>query len=118
MERTHVVYRCYDADGALLYVGFTGNLRERRRIHKARFGWWADVAQVTSTRPTTKTAAIRYERMTIRAEQPTINVSHKADHHGTVARYLARCRCRLCVVAHNDYNSSRRRIAAERRRAS
>jgi len=80
MDRTHVVYRCLDVSGALIYVGYTSNLRKRCINHKCRMGWWTDVAQVTATRPTTRAAAIRYERMTIRTEQPTVNTLHKANH--------------------------------------
>src|SRR5689334_4934448 len=32
-ERTHYVYRAYDADGLLLYVGCTGNPTMRYRAH-------------------------------------------------------------------------------------
>lgn len=40
----HYVYRFHDSEGALLYVGSTGNLWYRIGQHAAEREWWPDVA--------------------------------------------------------------------------
>lgn len=35
MNRPHFLYRCYDADGLLLYIGLTVNPRKRMQVHMA-----------------------------------------------------------------------------------
>lgn len=40
----HYVYRFYDSEGTLLYVGSTGNLWYRIGQHAADRGWWPHVA--------------------------------------------------------------------------
>jgi hypothetical protein len=82
-DRTHVVYRCYNADGVLLYIGQTGDLPNRRSGHKCGSSWWPEVAEFKITRPMTRDAALRYEREAIRAERPEYNII------GTYKRALA-----------------------------
>lgn len=38
------IYRLYDSDGALLYVGITWNPWVRWRVHKKEKLWWGEVA--------------------------------------------------------------------------
>jgi hypothetical protein len=40
----HYVYRFYDSQGVLLYIGSTGNLWHRIGRHAAEREWWAEVA--------------------------------------------------------------------------
>ncbi len=77
-ERTHVIYRCFDNHGRLLYVGQTSNLANRRSGLKL-CAWWPDVAAVVATRPTTAKAALRYERIAIANENPRHNIHHRAN---------------------------------------
>lgn len=94
--RTHFVYEAYDADGLLLYVGCTGNPRERYRAHMtgngdAR-GWFNPF--VTNWRvsgPYPKDVAFRLERARIDAGQPIWNarsVENRQDRR-LIADYLA-----------------------------
>jgi predicted GIY-YIG superfamily endonuclease len=41
------LYRLFDQDGELLYVGISGRWVRRLASHAARQGWWDDVASVT-----------------------------------------------------------------------
>lgn len=41
------LYRCFDRDGQLLYVGVTDNVERRKREHAKDKFWWHDVARVT-----------------------------------------------------------------------
>lgn len=71
-ERTHYVYRCYDASGALLYVGCTKDPAARRTAHRHSLAssWFADVARVKLCGPYPKDVAFRIERETQIAEGP------------------------------------------------
>lgn len=41
---SHFVYHCYDADDVVLYVGCTGNPKQRELGHRNASPWWSDVA--------------------------------------------------------------------------
>lgn len=80
----HYLYRCYDADGLLLYIGCTTNPARRLVQHKksgnitslrlARFiASYVVDADVYPTRDAGRTA----EKAAIRAEQPLLNVQHR-----------------------------------------
>lgn len=76
--RIHVTYRLYGTDSSLLYVGFTSNVPERFKDHRASKSWWREVArarlQVHQSRATAKEAEIE----AIRTERPRYNVCHRA----------------------------------------
>ena len=40
----YTVYRLYDAERNLLYVGMTSNLKRRLQHHSSQREWWPDVA--------------------------------------------------------------------------
>lgn len=40
MTETASVYRCYDTDGVLLYVGCSTNLTNRMRVHRCKSPWF------------------------------------------------------------------------------
>ena len=40
------VYRCFDAEGTLLYIGATTNLRRRINAHRSSTPWWSEVHEV------------------------------------------------------------------------
>lgn len=67
------VYRCFDADGALLYIGRTMHPAKRESLHKNRTPWWSDVARVTYEWCDSTAAARVAEREAIGAEAPRYN---------------------------------------------
>lgn len=71
------VYRVYDRDGALLYVGATVNVFKRMREHKRYARWWplADEASVTTYED--RTMARHVEAVAIRDERPRFNVTRE-----------------------------------------
>lgn len=68
-----VLYRMYDADGALLYVGITNNMRRRWIAHK-RDKWWIDeVDDVVTEHYESRHEASIAEQKAIRSERPRHN---------------------------------------------
>lgn len=82
-----IVYRAFDADGALLYIGMTSDLTSRLKNHRSTKPWWDAVARVESSAPMHWATATANERDAIRAEQPKYNVAAK---YGMEAHEIAR----------------------------
>lgn len=72
-ECRQVLYRFYDGDGALLYVGITGHLPTRLEQHRREKPWWDSVATVTTESFADRSSVELAERAAIRAEQPLHN---------------------------------------------
>lgn len=64
--RGPVVYRLFDADDELLYVGFTANAAQRMRGHSSEKQWWPDVARASFERFDTEVSALKAEAKAIR----------------------------------------------------
>jgi predicted GIY-YIG superfamily endonuclease len=71
--RPTVVYRCYDAEGTLLYVGLSNNLVGRIAKHKRR-DWWPDVASLETVEYPDRESAQYAERDAIHHEKPVHNL--------------------------------------------
>lgn len=67
------VYRHYDADGCLLYVGITKNLGDRFRWHRARSPWANEVCHTRICWFASKLKAQKEERRAIKEERPREN---------------------------------------------
>lgn len=74
----NVLYRIFDSDGQLLYVGATTNPGVRFTQHAAGQPWWDDAANITLERFDTYEALIEEERQAIEAEDPRYN-THGMD---------------------------------------
>lgn len=70
-----VVYRCFDTDGHLLYIGSSVNVANRYSYHRWEKNWWADVARTEEQRFPSLPAARVAERKAIEAERPLHNHS-------------------------------------------
>lgn len=84
----HTLYRFFDADGQLLYIGKTTNVRARFRAHADK-EWWGDVADSSLEHYATADAVAAAEVAAIRAEAPRHNVAHNES---VTSRELARQR--------------------------
>lgn len=74
-EPVLTIYRLYDADGCLLYVGCTSKTLEVRfRGHQRVKKWWPEVARVEQEQVTGWAAAHEVEFEAIRTEEPLYNV--------------------------------------------
>lgn len=70
------LYRFYDADDDLLYVGITENLSVRFASHKATKPWWPDVVRHSVEWRETRAEAEDAEKAAMIAERPKWNVAN------------------------------------------
>lgn len=89
-ERT-ALYRLYDADGCLLYIGITQDPARRFTDHASK-PWWPAVAQREVTWHSTHSAARAAEVESIKIEMPKHNVSDTAAELPSVPAQRARVR--------------------------
>lgn len=79
--RTHppyptALYRYFDADDQLLYIGITGDLAVREVSHIRDSSWMEFAARSTIERYPTRRDALDAERDAIETERPLFNVTH------------------------------------------
>lgn len=70
-----VLYRLFDADDRLLYIGITCNTAQRWESHRGSKPWWHLVARKELTAYPDRSAALTAERAAIRAEAPLHNIT-------------------------------------------
>lgn len=68
------LYRFFNADGVLLYVGITGVGGSRWGQHAAEKAWWCEVAHTTTEHFATREEAAAAELAAIKAELPRHNI--------------------------------------------
>jgi hypothetical protein len=89
----HAVYRCIDAQGAVIYAGLSNNPRRRVYEHKCRADWAPQIDRVDVEWFDSREAAMAAERKAIMDDQPPQNRalpsgSRPVSNHA-VARILA-----------------------------
>lgn len=74
-ERDHWVYRAWDADGRLLYIGCTKNLKQRRAAHATGTDsdWYPFATRFRAYGPYTYETARAIERQAIETEESYFN---------------------------------------------
>lgn len=81
-EQPYRLYRWFDADGVLLYIGITNDLATREQQHWSNSWWtlWADRVEADPEfRSWTKSEAMVVERRAIDAERPVFNRSAEGE---------------------------------------
>lgn len=78
----HHVYRLFDRDGELLYIGATSNIGSRLNDYRRNCVWWHRVGFVDSDEYPTRAEAFAAEAAAIREHQPELNTQSK---RGTAA---------------------------------
>jgi predicted GIY-YIG superfamily endonuclease len=68
------VYRLFDADDRLLYVGCSGDLNKRLRDHRCKTDWFPAVARTTVEAFPTREEALAAELEAIHSEAPAHNM--------------------------------------------
>lgn len=82
------VYRYYDRNNLLLYVGITSRGIARNFEHNATKAWWQFVDQQRVDHYSTRDAARAAERQLIRQYRPPFNVQHNPTHMQDSEAYL------------------------------
>lgn len=72
----HALYRFFDADGTLLYVGLTSDPGRRWKSHEANQPWWHLVRRAEMEMFPSREAVRAAEKAAIVAECPKHNVAH------------------------------------------
>lgn len=72
---TQALYRMYDADGALLYIGVSLNVAQRMGQHRAEKPWWTDIARIDLEHHVSRRAVLQAEQRAILSEGPLYNVA-------------------------------------------
>lgn len=68
------LYRLWNADHSLLYVGITDNVDARMEEHRADKPWWGEVDQVSTEELRSRRQALEAESRAIFWEQPRHNI--------------------------------------------
>jgi hypothetical protein len=77
--RPQVLYRFFDEDGDLMYVGISLDPTSRFRSHRRDKPWWTEVHSITLEHFPDRAAVERAEIEAIRAERPRHNIAHTAE---------------------------------------
>lgn len=72
------LYRLFDADGQLLYIGIALDTVRRLDEHANDKPWWGEVATVTLEHYPGRVEAQEAERAAIQDEHPAYNICHMA----------------------------------------
>lgn len=72
-ERT-AVYRFFDAEDQLLYIGITCQLARRISSHELEKTWWGEVARISVEHHPTRGGALAVESAAIQLERPRFNI--------------------------------------------
>src|SRR5262249_5219180 len=73
------LYRAYDGDGRLLYVGISLSAFNRLIDHKRESGWASEMVTMTVERFPTREIALWEERRAIKEQHPIWNRMHNND---------------------------------------
>lgn len=87
---THYLYRHWDGEGNLLYVGVTDRPRARQRAHEANSRWMGLTAKTTVEEHPSREAVEVAEAIAIRTERPLFNLAgnESPDTQERLRRYL------------------------------
>lgn len=69
------LYRLFDDEGDLLYVGIAGNPGRRFEQHRSDKPWWGEVSGLTLEHHPDRAAALAAELKAIRSENPRHNIA-------------------------------------------
>jgi len=70
------LYRYFDSEGQLLYVGITGDNTKRQSQHRRNSFWFGEIASATFEHFVTREQAAQAEINAIKLEKPKHNVQH------------------------------------------
>jgi predicted GIY-YIG superfamily endonuclease/ribosomal protein S27E len=92
MSTPHVLYRFFNAQDELLYIGITKNPWHRFKSHQNQKAWFRDVAKSTMEHFPSRRELITAEIRAIQTENPKYNRAHALETAVEPARKAARNR--------------------------
>ncbi|QNN98927.1 G-I-Y-Y-I-G endonuclease [Mycobacterium phage Mova] len=81
-DKPHILYRFYNAEDELLYIGITNNPRSRFNQHHADKAWFKSVARATMQHFATRAELETAEVAAIQSELPRYNAAHAVHNKG------------------------------------
>jgi excinuclease UvrABC nuclease subunit len=75
MEQTTHLYRHFNKNGDLLYVGISNNALSRLSQHKNNASWFDNISRIEMESHPNREAALKAEKVAIRTEKPFFNIS-------------------------------------------
>lgn len=88
MKQKTSLYRHFDSEGRLLYVGISYNAFYRLKQHESEKAWADDICSVTIEHFYSRYEAEQAEIQAIKTEGPLHNVTHKSNNNGLEQRAL------------------------------
>ena len=70
----HTVYRLYDQEGRLIYVGCTHDLYKRLKFHQKHQWWYPQIARIVTETHPSRSAALNAETRIRDTEHPRWNI--------------------------------------------
>lgn len=92
------LYRHFDADGGLLYVGMSTNPTHRMSNHRTTAHWAERIARMDVEWYDTRPLATEAERIAITNELPMFNRMHTRDDRNPVAAILSQWPARQSIA--------------------
>jgi len=83
-----ILYRQYDCDENLMYIGTSLAFFERLSGHRSHSHWFDRVSKITLERFDTKTLLLKAEKLAIIKEEPLFNLRHSDTLSGAGNRVL------------------------------
>ena len=74
MNKTQYLYRHFDCDGQLLYVGISKDPAKRTGEHSSTAHWFDKISQITVEKFETRKQVIEAEKKAIQNENPLFNI--------------------------------------------
>lgn len=106
VERATTLYRCYDSEETLLYVGITSQRHRRFVQHSKGSDWWPRVATLQLEHYPTTSEAKAAEREQVAKLDPPHNVKLRREREDVTVMYR---KCRNCGQMFRPSSHVRRR---------
>lgn len=106
VDRPHALYRFWDDNNNLLYVGITVHLPNRVAQHRGEKEWWTEIATITIEHHPDRESVLEAEHAAIRTEHPVWNVIHNTTPGDTTVPVTADempDNCERCATDLEEY---------------
>jgi predicted GIY-YIG superfamily endonuclease len=87
-SREHTVYRLYDQQNRLIYVGCTYDLYKRLKTHQKTAWWYPQIARIVTEQQPTRRAALTAETNIRNTEHPRWNIEARWIHKESMNRQM------------------------------